>query len=63
MDPILKRVAGQAFYNTSPLSFATLLADDKNIASSVRAYVNAFSPGAVEVLEQYRFDDKDYESH
>jgi type I restriction enzyme M protein len=58
VDPILKRVAGQAFYNTSPLSFATLLADDKNIASSVRAYVNAFSPGAVEVLEQYRFDDK-----
>ena len=58
VDPILKRVAGQAFYNTSPLSFATLLADDKNIASSVRAYVNAFSPGAVEVLEQYRFEDK-----
>ena len=58
VDPILKRTAGQQFYNISPLTFTTLLADDKNIAASLRAYVNAFSPGAVEVLEQYRFDDK-----
>jgi len=58
LEPILKRVAGQSFYNTSPLSMTTLLADDKNIAASLRAYINAFSPGAVEVLEQYRFEDK-----
>lgn len=57
-EPVLKRVAGQQFYNTSPLTFKTLLADDKNVAASLRAYVNAFSPGAVEVLEEYRFDDK-----
>ncbi len=57
-DPILKRVAGQQFYNVCPLTFTTLLADDKNVASSLRAYINGFSPGAVEVLEEYRFDDK-----
>ena len=56
VDPILRRAAGQSFYNTSPLTFTTLLADDKNIAASLRAYVNAFSPGAVEVLEEYGFD-------
>ena len=56
--PILRKTAGQSFYNTSPLSLTTLLQDDKNVASNLRAYVNAFSPGAVEVLEEYRFDDK-----
>ncbi|MFZ1287702.1 MAG: class I SAM-dependent DNA methyltransferase [Candidatus Phosphoribacter sp.] len=58
VDPILKRTAGQQFYNISPLTFTTLLADDKNVAATLRAYVNAFSPGAVEVLEEYRFEDK-----
>ena len=58
VDPILKRTAGQQFYNVSPLTFTTLLADDKNVAASLRAYINAFSPGAAEVLEEYRFDDK-----
>jgi len=54
---VLERVAGQRFYNTSPLTFVTLLNDDKHVAASLRAYVNAFSPVAVEVLEEYRFDD------
>jgi type I restriction enzyme M protein len=58
VDPILRRTAGQSFYNTSPLTFATLLADDKNVAASLRAYINAFSQGAVEVLEEYGFDGK-----
>jgi type I restriction enzyme M protein len=58
VDPILRKVAGQQFYNTSPLTFTTLLSDDKNVAKSLVAYVNAFSPGAVEVLEEYHFNDK-----
>jgi type I restriction enzyme M protein len=55
---LLKRAAGQEFYNTSPLTFVTLLNDDKNVAASLRAYVNGFSPDAAEVLEEYRFEDK-----
>jgi type I restriction enzyme M protein len=57
-DLILKRTAGQAFYNVSPLSLTTVIADPKNVAANLRTYINAFSPGAVEVLEQYRFEDK-----
>ncbi|MBI3686096.1 MAG: SAM-dependent DNA methyltransferase [Actinobacteria bacterium] len=57
-DPILMRISGQPFYNTSPLVLATVIADDKNVADSLRAYINGFSPGTVEVLEEYRFDDK-----
>jgi type I restriction enzyme M protein len=55
---LLRKAAKQQFYNTSPLTFGTLLHDDKNVAASLRAYINAFSPDAVEVLEEYRFDDK-----
>jgi type I restriction enzyme M protein len=55
---LLRRAAGQQFYNTSPLTFTTLLNDDKHVAASLRAYINGFSPDAVEVLEEYRFDDK-----
>jgi type I restriction enzyme M protein len=58
MDPILKRTAGQQFYNTSPLTFTTLLADDKNVAAALRAYIAGFSPGAATVIEEYRFGDK-----
>ena len=55
---LLRKAAGQQFYNTSPLTFTTLLNDDKHVAASLRAYINAFSPDAVDVLEEYRFDDK-----
>ncbi len=58
VDPILQRAARQPFYNVSPLTLTTLLQDDKNVASNLRAYVGGFSPAATEVLEEYRFDDK-----
>jgi type I restriction enzyme M protein len=57
-DPLLKRAAGQPFYNTSPLSFAKLLDDPKSLAGNLRAYIGGFSPGAAEVLEKYRFDEQ-----
>jgi type I restriction enzyme M protein len=57
-DTLLKRAAGQPFYNTSPLSFAKLLDDPKSLAGNLRAYIGAFSPGAAEVLEKYRFDEQ-----
>jgi type I restriction enzyme M protein len=56
MAPILRRVSGQSFYNTSPLTMKTMLSDDKNIAEQLRRYIAAFSPGAAEVLEEYHFD-------
>ena len=55
---LLRKASGQQFFNTSPLTFTTLLNDDKNVAASLRAYIQGFSPDAVEVLEEYRFDDK-----
>jgi type I restriction enzyme M protein len=55
--PLLRQAAGQEFYNTSPLNFAGLPADDKNIHKTLLAYTHAFSPNAQEVLEEYHFDN------
>ena len=56
VDPILRRAARQPFYNVSPLDFRGLLADPEHIAQSLRLYIDAFSLGAVEVLDKYGFD-------
>lgn len=55
---LLKKKAGHRFYNTSPLSFATLLNDDKSLADNLRAYIRKLSPEAYTVMEAYDFDPK-----
>ncbi|MEU7957512.1 type I restriction-modification system subunit M [Micromonospora humida] len=56
VDPVLRRVAGLSFYNTSEMSFRRLLGDQDHVALNLRAYIGGFSPGAVDVLEKYGFD-------
>ena len=58
VEPILSMTARHAFYNTSPLDLPTLLNDPGNIAANLRTYIAGYSPGAVEVLERYGFDEK-----
>ena len=58
VDPILQMTAKHKFYNTSPLDLTKLLSDSKMVAANLRTYVQGFSPGAVEVLDKYNFDDK-----
>ncbi len=52
-DFILQGIAKVPFYNTSPLTFRTVLADDKNVADNLLAYVNALSPSALQIMERY----------
>lgn len=56
LDPVLKRASGHDFYNLSPLNFRGLLADPEHLAQNLRLYIDAFSPGAVDVLDKYGFD-------
>jgi type I restriction enzyme M protein len=58
IDPILERVTGAPFYNTSPLTFTGLLNDDKNIKRNLLSYIAGFSGDAAAVLEKYRFAEK-----
>ncbi len=56
VEPVLSSVAGQQFYNTSPLDFRRLLDDPGNVAGNLRAYVAGFSPAARDVIEKFGFD-------
>jgi type I restriction enzyme M protein len=57
-DQALQAVAGREFYSTSPLTFAQLAADPANVAVNLQSYLRAFSPGARETLERFRFDEQ-----
>ena len=56
-EKALCAVAGQQFFNTSPLDFARLTADSANIAAHLRTYIGGFSPGARDVIAKFRFDE------
>ncbi len=58
LEPFLRKAAGQQFYNTSKLSFGSLLNDPDNLEGNLRAYMGAFSPGSAEVLDKFGFDEQ-----
>lgn len=57
-DELLKKASGHRFYNTSPMTFAGLLADADNLADNLAAYIRKFSPDAYKVMDAYAFDGK-----
>ncbi len=58
LDPILNKVAGYNFHNSSLFDFNKLIADPNNIASNLRNYINGFSEEAREIIEQFEFDNQ-----
>ena len=56
VEPVLCSVAGQRFYNTSPLDLPRLLDDPAQVAGNLRGYIAGFSTGAREVLDKFDFD-------
>ncbi len=57
-DAVLKAVARQRFYNTSPSTFASTLSDDKFLAEQLAGYIRRLSADAYVVMEAYDVDDK-----
>lgn len=57
-DMVLKKTAKQRFYNTSPLTFVSMLSDDRNLAAQLSGYIRRLSPDAYRVMEAYNLDDK-----
>src|ERR1700694_3426631 len=55
VEPVLQAVAGQQFYNTSPLTFAKLLDDPYTIAESLQLYIGGFSEAAKDVIDKFDF--------
>src|SRR4051795_12520064 len=55
VEPVLQAIAGQQFFNTSPLTFTKLLDDPNTIADSLRLYIGAFSEAAKDVIDRFDF--------
>ncbi len=56
VEPVLQAVAGEQFYNTSPLDFRRLLGDPNQISGNLRAYIAGFSPAARDIIDKFGFD-------
>ena len=57
-DGFLKKASGYQFYNTSPFTFKTLLADPENIVDNFKAYLNGFSDNVQDILARMDFDSQ-----
>ncbi len=56
-DTALRRVSGEAFYNTSPFRLRDLAnrASQQRLRADFEAYLDGFSPNVQEVLEKFKF--------
>jgi len=57
LEPILNRVAGQAFHNTSRFTFEKLKGDPDNIAANLTQYIKGFSSRARDILDSFGFEE------
>ena len=51
----LCKAAGQSFYNLSPFTFQTLLADADNIRDNFESYLNNFSENVIDIIHRMDF--------
>jgi len=58
VERTLKKTAGVAFYNTSPLGFSKLKGNANQIAKDLRRYIKCFSANARDIIEQFKFDEQ-----
>ncbi|HUD51385.1 class I SAM-dependent DNA methyltransferase [Parvibaculum sp.] len=55
-DAILRRRAGQSFYNTSPMDMRKLLGDPDHIKKNLTSYMRDFSADVRDIFENFGFD-------
>jgi type I restriction enzyme M protein len=57
LEPILNRVAGQAFHNISRFTFEKLKGDPDKIAANLIHYIQSFSSRARDIIEHFGFEE------
>jgi type I restriction enzyme M protein len=57
LEPILNKVAGQPFHNTSPFTFQKLKGEPDNIAANLTQYIKNFSTRARDIIEHFGFEE------
>ena len=58
VEPILCRVTGVPFYNTSRYTFEKIKGDPNNIAANLTNYIKGFSRRAREIIEHFGFEEQ-----
>lgn len=58
LDLVLPRKSKQSFYNVSPFTVPSLLADPSHIRQNLIAYIGDFSADARDVFERFKFTDR-----
>jgi type I restriction enzyme M protein len=58
LEPILNKVTGRQFHNTSKFTFEKLRGDSANIAANLTHYIKSFSSKARDVLEHFHFEEQ-----
>ena len=58
LDPLLERVTGYRFHNTSRLDFPRLKGDPSHIAANLTTYINSFSERARQILDHFNFTEQ-----
>lgn len=53
--PFLLKKSRQLLYNTSPLDMKKLMGDQDHISENLLAYIQAFSPAVLDILERFEF--------
>jgi len=57
LEPILNKVAGQSFHNTSKFTFEKLKGDPNNIAANLTQYIKSFSSRARDIIDHFGFEE------
>ncbi len=55
-EGFLEKASGYKFYNISPFTFDTLIADSEHIEANFRTYLAGFSDNVQDILENFDFD-------
>jgi type I restriction enzyme M protein len=58
LEPLLNKVAGQNFHNTSKFSFEKLKGDPQNVGANLTNYIKGFSGKAREIFEHFGFEEQ-----
>ena len=56
LEPVLNRITGVPFHNTSKFNFERLKGDPNHLAANLKAYIRGFSTNAQDIIERFEFD-------
>lgn len=55
-EPVLNRITGVPFHNTSKFDFEKLKGDPNHLAANLKAYIRGFSANAQDIIERFELD-------